>query len=75
MSHAFDADDVAAMRKEGNFRDFLDQVTGRTAKPAPRPVEPAAPGYHVRRPGAWPCGTAPTGPAPASCSTCQGGTL
>ncbi|WP_338683872.1 hypothetical protein QD712_25640 [Streptomyces acidiscabies] len=74
MSLDFDADDIAAMREQGNFRDFLDQITGRTTKPAPHAVEPAAPGYHIRRPGAWPCGTAASGPAPAPCSACQGDT-
>lgn len=64
-------EDVAAMRAEGSLRDYFQVLTGRTpAKPKPAAAEPEPRGYHVSRPGAWPCGTAATGPTPPPCTTC-----
>lgn len=62
-------EDIATMRAEGSLREYFQLLTGRTeSKPKPASAEPADPGYHVARPGAWPCGTAPSGPTPAPCS-------
>jgi hypothetical protein len=70
----FDAEDVAAMREQGDFRAFLNQITGRApAKPKPE-AEDDQPGYHIPRKGAWPCGTAASGPTPAPCNDCTKGT-
>ena len=64
-----DVNDIAAMREDGDLLSYLISLTGRTpAKPKPAVAEPEDPGYHVARPGAWPCGTAPSGPTPPPCS-------
>ncbi|MEU1273040.1 hypothetical protein [Streptomyces sp. NPDC005799] len=72
-------EDIAELRKDpDSFRDYLRHLTGRavvapveTSGPDDEP-EPAA--YHIPRKGAWPCGTAATGPTPAPCGNCQEGT-
>ena len=68
-------EDIAELRKQGDLRAFLRQLTGRpTSAEAPAlelAVEDEKPCYHIRRPGAWPCGTAATGPTPAPCADCQ----
>ena len=66
-------EDIAAMRAEGTLRDYIRMTTGRPVAAAPEPVatEPETPCYHIRRPGAWPCGTAATGPTPKPCSDCR----
>ena len=70
---AFDAEDVAAMREQGDFRTFLDQITGRaSAKPKPAEPEAEPPAYHIPRKGAWPGGTAPSGPTPPPCDDGKG---
>ena len=67
-----DPADIAAMRAEGSLRDYIRMVSGQPVKPAAEAQpEPAAPCYHIRRPGAWPCGTAATGPTPELCSDCR----
>lgn len=72
-----DPADLAAMREEGDLLPYLISLTGRTpTKPKPAEPEPAdeRPKYHIPRPGAWPCGTAATGPTPRPCNDCQEGT-
>lgn len=62
-------EDIATMRAEGSLREYFQLLTGRPEpKPKPAAAEPAGPGYHIPRPGAWPCGTAPSGPTPPPCS-------
>lgn len=68
-------EDIATARKEGDLAALLLLAAGITPK-APRqrqPTEPEAPCFHIRRPGAWPCGTAATGPTPKPCTDCQNG--
>lgn len=71
MNAAFNADDMAEVRKQGDLKSLFAALMG---KPAPRdeaPVEDGKPTHHIARPGAWPCGTAPTGPTPgAYCPDC-----
>ncbi|MEU9436559.1 hypothetical protein [Streptomyces sp. NPDC048252] len=61
--------DIAAMREDGDLEAYLRALTGRVPKqPKPAAAEPNDPGYHIARPGAWPCGTAATGPTPPPCT-------
>jgi hypothetical protein len=64
-----DPADIAALREQGDLKDYLLSLAGRTpTKPKPAVAEPTGPGYHIARPGAWPCGTAATGPTPPPCT-------
>lgn len=73
MSDQFKADDMAAVREEGSLASLFAHLTGKPiAKPEP-PPEDEAPSYHIPRKGAWPCGTAASGPTPPSCGDCQNG--
>lgn len=67
-------EDIAALKSDGDLKDYFLTLIGRApaAPKAARP-EPAAPGYHIPRPGAWPCGTAAAGPTPKPCNGCQEG--
>ncbi|MFE0088800.1 hypothetical protein [Streptomyces sp. NPDC059016] len=72
-----DPADIAAMREQGDLLDFIKSLTGRPPKvPAQRDADPVdeEPCYHIRRPGAWPCGTAASGPTPRPCDECRQGT-
>ncbi|MFF5473383.1 hypothetical protein [Streptomyces achromogenes] len=67
-----DPEDIAALRADGDLTAYLISLTGRTpATPKPADAEPEPPTYHIPRKGAWPCGTAPSGPTPAPCTDCQ----
>lgn len=76
MTDDLNPDDIAAMRKEGDLRSYLrglisggrNQLANSQRPEAPR-ARPAP--FHVRRPGAWPCGTAASGPTPAPCDDCR----
>lgn len=62
-------EDIAAMRADGSLREYFQFLTGRVPKqPKPTVAAPDKPVLHIPRPGAWPCGTAPSGPTPAPCS-------
>lgn len=66
-----DVEDIAALRADGDLVSYLLSLTGRTpTKPKPAEAEPPAPAYHIPRKGAWPCGTAPSGPTPPPCGNC-----
>lgn len=70
MSTALSVEDIAELRKQGDFREFLRLRLG-TIGPAPAPTTPAAPAAPApaagHRPGAWPAGTSrPTPTAPQS---------
>ena len=69
---AIDPADIAAMRADGSLHEFLQFLTGRApARPKPQ-AKDKPPAYHIARPGAWPCGTAATGPTPGPCCpNCQ----
>jgi len=65
----FQEDDLAAIREEGSLVELFTLLAG---KAIPKQVEPDTdedkPKYHIPRPGAWPCGTAATGPTPPPCN-------
>lgn len=64
-------EDLAVMREQGDLLPYLISLTGRApAQLKPDDAPPAAPSYHIERPGAWPCGTAATGPTPLPCNNC-----
>jgi len=67
-------EDFAAAREQGDLKALLLLAAGLTpgAVPQQREPEPEPPCYHIARPGAWPCGTAATGPTPAPhCDDCK----
>ena len=66
-----DLENIAALREQGDLVDYIKSLPGRPPKQRTGPPEPDKPCYHIRRPGAWPCGTAATGPTPPPCSECQ----
>lgn len=71
-------EDVAALRRQGDFRAFLSQVSGREADAPAKPALAAvpAPGYRIAHVGGWPLGTAASGPTPppdtCTCAQCGG---
>jgi hypothetical protein len=72
-------EDVAEMRRQGDFRAYLLQAAGRAVEPetksAPLTAAPD-PGYRIAHVGGWPLGTAATGPTPppdaCTCAKCGG---
>ncbi|MGY0062781.1 hypothetical protein ACWY4P_40650 [Streptomyces sp. LZ34] len=60
MSDDFAPEDIAAMRKQGDLREFLRQQMRPRAQPKPTEA-PRPPGH---KPGAWPTGTSPPGSRP-----------
>jgi hypothetical protein len=59
-------EDIAALRKDGDLESYLRSLTG-TPPPKPAPAEAAAPeepDYVIPHRGAWPIGTAASGPTP-----------
>lgn len=71
----FQADDLAAIRaEEGSFVALFTALVGKTLQqPVSDEPEDEKPLYHIPRPGAWPCGTAASGPTPQPCTECQEG--
>lgn len=71
-------EDVAALRKQGDFRAFLSQAAGRPVEAPAKPTLTAVPtpGYRIAHVGGWPLGTAATGPTPpadtCTCPKCGG---
>lgn len=67
-----DPDDIAALRADDDLVSYLLSLTVRApAVPKQRQTEPEEPCYHIPRPGAWPCGTAASGPTPGpTCPDC-----
>lgn len=72
------AEDIAALKADGDLAGYLLSLTGRTPKRASRPVLAVAPdpGYRIAHVGGWPLGTAATGPTPppdvCTCAKCGG---
>jgi hypothetical protein len=68
-------EDITAAREQGDLKALLLLAAGITPKvPKQRPQpELEKPCFHIRRPGAWPCGTAATGPTPPPCPDCLDG--
>ena len=70
-------EDIAEARKQGDVAALVLMAAGRTLKATKKKpvteVEPDKPSYHIPRKGAWPCGTAPSGPTPPPCTDCQDG--
>lgn len=59
------AEDIAALRADGDLTNYLLAVTGRTRATKPAPLSAAPdPGYRIAHTGGWPIGTAATGPTP-----------
>ncbi|MBB1252889.1 hypothetical protein H3146_05845 [Streptomyces sp. OF3] len=70
----FSPDDMAAMRKQGDIGALFTALLGKSPPPDAAGLEDERPAYHVARPGAWPCGTAPSGPSPGpTCGRCTTG--
>lgn len=73
MNQRFQPEDLAAVIAEGSLVDLFTTLAGKQiAQPEP-PVDDDQPLYHIPRKGAWPCGTAPSGPTPPPCNECQKG--
>ncbi|MFE9850275.1 hypothetical protein ACFYPN_15895 [Streptomyces sp. NPDC005576] len=76
MSWEPSIEDITEAREQGDLTALLLMAAGLTPK-APRPRQAAEPEpicFHIRRPGAWPCGTAATGPTPQPCNECRAST-
>ena len=73
MNRHFKADDLAAVREEGSLSALFAHLAGKPLPEPEAPVEDEPPAYHIPRKGAWPCGTAPSGPTPPPCNSCQEG--
>ena len=70
-------EDIAAMREQGDLKDYLLSLVGAPAKPKPVPLAAApGPGYRVAHLGGWPLGSAASGPTPppdvCTCAKCGG---
>jgi hypothetical protein len=65
-----DSADIVAMREQGDLTAYLLSLGGRSPTPSKQTTEPTEPSYHIPRKGAWPCGTAPSGPTPPPCPDC-----
>ena len=60
-----DPDDIAALRADGDLVDYLRSLTGTApAKSTPAEAEPEEPDYVIPHRGAWPIGSAASGPTP-----------
>jgi hypothetical protein len=74
---SIDPADIAALRADGDLKDYLLSLTGRApARPKPTLTAVPAPAYRITHPGGWPLGTAATGPTPppdvCTCAKCGG---
>ena len=77
---AADIEDIAAMRADGDLKDYLLSFAAAApapkAKPKPTLTAVESPGYRIAHVGGWPLGTAATGPTPpadtCTCPKCGG---
>lgn len=68
MNERLQADDLAAVREEGSLVALFTALAGKQIAKPEAPVEDDdKPKYHIPRKGAWPCGTAASGPTPKPC--------
>jgi hypothetical protein len=67
-------DDLAAIRQEGSLVDLFTALAGKQITQPEPEAEEEKPHYHIPRKGAWPCGTAASGPTPTPCNDCTEGT-
>lgn len=73
MNQRFQPEDLAAVIAEGSLVDLFTQLAGKQIS-TPEPLaEEDKPLYHIPRKGAWPCGTAASGPTPQPCNECKEG--
>ncbi|MFF0588493.1 hypothetical protein ACFYWD_21250 [Streptomyces sp. NPDC003781] len=77
MTTELSAEDIAALREQGDLKDYLLSLVGRApAKPKPALTAVPAAGYRIAHTGGWPLGTAATGPTPppdaCTCARCGG---
>lgn len=68
-------EDIAAMRAQGDFRDFLRSLkAAEAAQPAPLAAVPE-PAYRITHTGGWPLGATASGPTPppdvCTCAKCK----
>jgi hypothetical protein len=71
----FRAEDLEAVIAEGSLVDLFTALAGKQVTQPEPPAEDDGPKYHIPRTGAWPCGTAPSGPTPPPCGSCPPGPL
>ncbi|MFH8531575.1 hypothetical protein ACH4GE_24530 [Streptomyces tendae] len=79
MTTELSAEDIAALREQGDLKDYLLSLVGRApakaAKPKPALAAVPAAGYRIAHTGGWPLGTAATGPTPppdaCTCARCS----
>jgi hypothetical protein len=63
MATALSVEDIAELRKQGDFREFLRiHLAANQPAPIPAPTAPAVERQPGQRPGAWPTGTRPPEP-------------
>jgi hypothetical protein len=72
-------EDIAAMREQGDLKDYLLSLVAAAPEPTkPKPALTAVPdpGYRIAHTGGWPLGTAASGPTPppdqCTCAKCGG---
>ncbi|MEU9470477.1 hypothetical protein AB0D78_28435 [Streptomyces avermitilis] len=72
------AEDIAALREDGDLKSYLLALTGRAPAPKPAPRATAAePGYRIAHKGGWPIGASASlfGPSPThgrcTCRKCE----
>lgn len=71
MTGDFSPEDLAEVRRQGDIGSLFAALLGKPAPKPEQPVEDEKPDYHIARPGAWPCGTDPTGLTPGPyCPDC-----
>jgi hypothetical protein len=68
---SIDSADIVAMREQGDLKAYLLALGGRTPTVPKSAAAPDRPAYHLPRKGAWPCGTAASGPTPPPCPECR----
>jgi hypothetical protein len=72
VSGRFQAEDLEAVIAEGSLVDLFASLAGKPIPKQAAPEEDAPPPYTIPRPGAWPIGTAATGPTPGCpCPDCR----